>query len=130
MLYAARTVHLRFIVNVVLNSNKEVIASFAGDLERAHLKGCEFLTGLAQAKKVNADITVSTNGGYPLDQNIYQAVKGMVSAEATNKEGGVILMVAGLADGTGGRPLDRKSKWRMGGRRSEYRFDRLNAWLH
>jgi len=102
MLYAARTVHLRFIVNVVLNSNKEVIASFAGDLERAHLKGCEFLTGLAQAKKVNADITVSTNGGYPLDQNIYQAVKGMVSAEATNKEGGVILMVAGLADGTGG----------------------------
>jgi len=58
---------------------------------------------------------------------IYQAVKGMVSAEATNKEGGVILMVAGLADGTGGRPLDRKSKWRMGGRRSEYRFDRLDA---
>ena len=61
---------------------------------------------------------------------IYQAVKGMVSAEATNKEGGVILMVAGLADGTGGRPLDRKSKLRMGGRRSEYRFDRLDAWLH
>ena len=43
-----------------------------------------------------------TNGGYPLDQNIYQAVKGLTSAEATNKVGGVIIMVAGLADGTGG----------------------------
>ena len=39
---------------------------------------------------------------YPLDQNIYQAVKGMTSAEATNKEGGVIIMVAGLSDGHGG----------------------------
>ena len=102
MLYAAKTVNLRFIVNVILNSKKEVIASFAGDLEKAHLKGCEFLTSLAKAKKVESDITISTNGGYPLDQNIYQAVKGMVSAEATNKEGGVIIMVAGLADGTGG----------------------------
>ena len=38
-----------------------------------------------------------------MDQNIYQAVKGMTSAEATNKEGGVIIMVAGLSDGTGGK---------------------------
>ncbi|MBV8358817.1 MAG: lactate racemization operon protein LarA, partial [Deltaproteobacteria bacterium] len=43
------------------------------------------------------------NGGYPLDQNIYQAVKGLTSAEATNKVGGAIIMVAGLSDGTGGR---------------------------
>ena len=54
-------------------------------------------------KKIESDITVVTNSGYPMDQNIYQAVKGMVSAEATNKEGGVIIMVAGLADGTGGK---------------------------
>lgn len=102
MLYAAKTAHLRFILNVVLNGRKEVIASFAGDLEAAHDAGREFLTGLAKAPKALSDITISTNGGYPLDQNIYQAVKGMVSAEATNKEGGVIIMVAGLADGTGG----------------------------
>jgi nickel-dependent lactate racemase len=102
MLYAAKTAHLRFILNVVLNSKKEVIASFAGDLEQAHLQGCEFLRSLATARRVNSDITITTNGGYPLDQNIYQAVKGMVTAEATNKEGGVIIMVAGLSDGTGG----------------------------
>jgi nickel-dependent lactate racemase len=107
MLYAAKTAHLRFILNVVLNGKKEVIASFAGDLEAAHEAGCEFLTGLARAPKALSDITISTNGGYPLDQNIYQAVKGMVSAEATNKEGGVILMVAGLTDGTGGEGFYR-----------------------
>jgi len=103
MLYAAKTAGLRFIVNVILNGEREIIASFAGDLEKAHEKGCAFLTSLASVPKVQCDITVVTNGGYPLDQNIYQAVKGLTSAEATNKDGGVIIMVAGLSDGTGGK---------------------------
>ena len=102
MLYAAKTARLRFILNVILNGDREITASFAGDLEKAHIKGCEFLTELASVNKVPCDITVVTNGGYPLDQNIYQAVKGLTSAEATNKADGVIVMVAGLADGTGG----------------------------
>src|SRR5271166_5987081 len=103
MLYAARTAGLRFIVNVILNGERNVIASFAGDVEQAHSEGCRFLTSLASVSKVQCDVTVVTNGGYPLDQNIYQAVKGLTSAEATNKEDGVIIMVAGLADGTGGQ---------------------------
>ena len=103
MLYAAKAAGLRFIVNVVLNGDRKIIACFAGDLEKAHIKGCEFLTSLATAPKAACDITVVTNGGYPLDQNIYQAVKGLTSAEATNKVGGVIIMIAGLADGTGGK---------------------------
>ena len=102
MLYAAKTAGLKFIINVVLNGDKEVIASFAGDLEHGHTS-TEFLSSLARVNKVDCDITIVTNGGYPLDQNIYQAVKGMTSAEATNKEGGVIIMMAGLADGTGGK---------------------------
>jgi len=103
MLYAAKTAGLKFIVNVVLNGDREIIASFAGDSEQAHAKGTEFLSSLARVNKIDCDITIVTNGGYPLDQNIYQAVKGMTSAEATNKEGGVIIMVAGLSDGTGGK---------------------------
>jgi lactate racemase len=102
MLYAAKTAGLKFIINVVLNGEKEIIGSFAGDLEAAHAKGIQFLSSLARVCKIDSDIAVATNGGYPLDQNIYQAVKGMSSAEATNKEGGVIIMVAGLADGHGG----------------------------
>ena len=103
MLYAAKTAGLRFIVNVILNSERTIIASFSGGLEEAHARGCEFLTSLARVNKLDCDITVVSNGGYPLDQNIYQAVKGLTSAEATNKVGGVIVMVAGLADGTGGK---------------------------
>jgi nickel-dependent lactate racemase len=103
MLYAAKTAGLKFIVNVVLNGEREIIASFSGALEAAHAEGCKFLSSLASVSEVPCDITVVTNGGYPLDQNIYQAVKGLVSAEATNKDGGVIIMVAGLSDGTGGK---------------------------
>ena len=103
MLYAAKTAGLVFIVNVILNGNRDIIAAFSGDLEAAHAEGCRFLTSLAGVDKVPCDVTVVTNGGYPLDQNIYQAVKGLTSAEATNKPGGVIVMVAGLADGTGGK---------------------------
>ena len=58
------------------------------------------------AKKIDAtpaDIAISTNGGYPLDQNIYQSVKGMTAAEATCKEGGVIIMIAACNDGHGGQ---------------------------
>lgn len=102
MLWAAKTARLKFIVNVVLNSSKEVIYAVAGDLEKAHEKGTEFLSSLCGAKAVPADIAISTNGGYPLDQNIYQAVKGMTAAEATVKEGGVIIMLAASNDGTGG----------------------------
>ena len=102
MVYAARTAKLAFILNVVLNEEKEIIASFAGDMEEAHETGCRFVADLAHVARVESDITVSTNGGYPLDQNIYQAVKGMTAAEATNKEGGTIIMVAGCADGHGG----------------------------
>jgi nickel-dependent lactate racemase len=103
MLYAAKTARLRFIVNVILNGERNIIASYSGGLEKAHAKGCEFLTSLASVPKVHSDVTVVTNGGYPLDQNIYQAVKGLTSAEATNKESGVIVMLAGLSDGTGGK---------------------------
>ena len=103
MLYAAKTAGLRFIVNVILNDEWKIIASFSGGSEEAHAHGCQFLTSPAQANKVDCDITVVTNGGYPLDQNIYQAVKGLTSAEATNKVGGVIIMVIGLSDGTGGK---------------------------
>lgn len=102
MVYAAKTANLQFIINVVLDENKKIIGSFAGDLEAAHAEGCAFVKRLSEVPKVESDITISTNGGYPLDQNIYQAVKGMTSAEATNKEHGIIIMVAGSRDGHGG----------------------------
>ena len=102
MLFAAEQAKLAFILNVVIDAKKKVIAAFAGDSEKAHVKGCEFVLKLSRVKKNPTDIVITTNGGYPLDQNIYQSVKGMTAAEANCKSGGVIIMVAGLSDGHGG----------------------------
>ena len=102
MLYAARAAHLAFICNVVINSEKEVIYAVSGDVDQAHIAGREFLSSKCKVDAVMSDIVISTNGGYPLDQNIYQAVKGMTAAEATVKEGGVIIMLAKSNDGHGG----------------------------
>lgn len=102
MIAAARALDLVYIVNVVINSDKEVIHSVAGDLEQAHESGTEWLKERAGVEKQLADIAITSNGGYPLDQNIYQAVKSMTAAEATVKEGGVIIVSAESSDGTGG----------------------------
>ena len=103
MIYAAKKAGLAFIVNVVINQKKEIIHAVAGDCDLAHKKGVSFLNDWCRTPAVPADIVVSTNGGYPLDQNIYQSVKGMTAAEVTVKEGGVIIMLSKAADGHGGK---------------------------
>lgn len=102
MLYAAETAGLNFIVNVVIDRKHNPIYAVAGDCRLAHNKGCAFVASKCQVNAVLADIVVSTNGGYPLDQNIYQSVKGMTAAESTVKKDGVIIMVSEAADGHGG----------------------------
>jgi nickel-dependent lactate racemase len=102
MLHAARTAGLAFICNVIINSKKEVIYAVAGDADAAHRVGREFLAGKCRVNAIPADIVITTNGGYPLDQNVYQAVKGMTAAEATVKKGGVIIMLSRSDDGHGG----------------------------
>ncbi|MFW5980767.1 MAG: nickel-dependent lactate racemase, partial [Halanaerobiaceae bacterium] len=102
MLAAADLAELDFILNVVINDRKEIISAFAGHYRKAHEKGCEFVDNIAGVEKKPADIVITTNGGYPLDQNIYQTVKSMTAAEATCKKGGVIIAVAECSDGHGG----------------------------
>ena len=103
MLYAARRANLAYIVNVVIDSEKKAIYAVAGDVDLAHRVGYEFLRSQCQVNAVPSEIVISTNGGYPLDQNIYQSVKGMTAAEATVKEGGVIIMLSKSNDGHGGK---------------------------
>ncbi len=107
MLWAARKVNLAFICNVVLNTRHEVIGAFAGDCDEAHLAGVEFIKGLCQAPACQADIVITTNGGYPLDQNVYQSVKGMSTAELACREGGVIIIASRCNDGHGGESFAR-----------------------
>lgn len=102
MVYAAHAAGLAFICNVVLDGDKKVVRAWAGDVEAAHLKACEFLREQCQVDGIPADIVITSNGGWPLDQNIYQAVKGMTAAEATVRENGVIIMLAECGCGHGG----------------------------
>lgn len=102
MVFAAKQVNLAYILNVVINSEKKIIAAFSGDLEEAHKKGCEFVQSLAQVKPILSDIVITSNGGYPLDQNMYQTVKGLSAGEATVNNGGVIIISSSCVDGHGG----------------------------
>lgn len=108
MLWAARQAKLAFIANVVIDAEKKPIFAVAGDVVDAHTRGCEFLSDLCRVQSCPADIVITTNGGYPLDQNIYQAVKGMTAAEATVNPGGVIIMLAKSNDGHGGEQFYRQ----------------------
>jgi len=99
---AAEMAKLAFVVNVVINEEKKTAAAFAGHPEKAHLAGCQCLRSYCGVKAVPGDIVVTTNGGAPLDQNLYQCVKSLTAAEASAKPGAVLILCAECADGTGG----------------------------
>lgn len=107
MLFAAKAAKLAFILNVLIDADKRVIAAFAGDPTEAHRQGCALCGELTQAKAVTSDIAITSNGGYPLDQNVYQSVKGMTAAEACVRPGGAIILCAALGDGHGGEAFYR-----------------------
>ena len=98
-----------FLVNVALNEQREMTGIFAGDLVVAHRAGIEFVRASAmQSVAEPFDIVLTTNSGYPLDMNLYQAVKGIAAAARIVKDGGAILLAAECAEGTPiGSPHDR-----------------------
>ncbi len=89
-----------FLLNVTLNRAKEITGVFAGDLRKAHRKGCDFARQTAMTSVSEPyDIVITSNSGYPLDLNVYQSVKGMSAAERVVKKGGAILIAAECWDG-------------------------------
>ncbi len=89
-----------FLVNVSLNKHKQITGVFAGELDEAHAAGCAFVKSTAMvAVQQPFDIVITTNSGYPLDLNLYQAVKGMSAAAQIVKPGGTIIVAAECWDG-------------------------------
>lgn len=89
-----------FMVNVALNSQREITALWAGHYIEAHEVGCRFVAQHATCPvEALFDIVITTNSGYPLDQNLYQAVKGMSAAARIVKPGGAIIAAAECSDG-------------------------------
>jgi nickel-dependent lactate racemase len=97
---AAAMVQPTFLLNVTLNRDKQITEVFAGDFEEAHVRGCAFVKEKAMVPVQEPfDIVIGSNSGYPLDLNLYQAVKGMSAASQVVKEGGSIIIAAECWDG-------------------------------
>ena len=89
-----------FLLNVTLNREKRITGVFAGDIERAHERGCEFVRSHAMVPVgMPYDIVITSNSGHPLDLSLYQAVKGMSAAARIVKDGGAIILAADCWDG-------------------------------
>ena len=99
---AADRAGLAYICNVILNEEKKVVAAVAGEPRLAHQAGCEIVRELTQVSGRPTPIVLTTNGGYPLDQNLYQCVKGISTGARACLPGGVIILCAQCEDGHGG----------------------------
>ena len=89
-----------FLVNVTLNRARQITGYFCGDVMAAHAAGCAFAKQTAMVPCEHPfPIVVTTNAGYPLDQNLYQAVKGMHAAMQVVEQDGLILAAARCNDG-------------------------------
>ena len=98
--HAGSLVPIDFLVNVTLNRERQITGFFCGDTHEAHRKGCAFAksTVMRPCEKPYP-IVLTTNSGYPLDQNLYQAVKGMSAAAQIVSKGGTILQASRCNDG-------------------------------
>jgi len=100
MLEAAGMVAPDFIVNTVLNGERELSGVFAGDLEAAHKKGCGFIDRHARAQiESKADLVIASAGGGTKDLNFVQSHKAMENASYALRDGGTMILVASAAEG-------------------------------
>ncbi len=96
----ARMLPVHFSVDVTLNREQKITAAFAGEILAEHAQACAYARATAmRAVPAPFDVVLTTNSGYPLDQNLYQAVKGMSAAAKIVKPGGTIVCAAECRDG-------------------------------
>lgn len=89
-----------FLLNITMTARKEITGFFCGDPITAHEAGCTHIKGEAMVRMPHEfAITLTCNNGFPLDQNLYQAVKGMSAAAMITSNGGLILQAAECRDG-------------------------------
>jgi nickel-dependent lactate racemase len=101
-------ISIDFIVNVVLDENKEIIKSVAGHYIDAHRAGCRFLDSFYKIHiPRRADIVITTPGGFPKDLNLYQAQKALDNAKHAVRDGGIIIFAAACAEGFGSEKFEK-----------------------
>lgn len=91
-----------FLLNVVLNENKQFLKVFAGDYIEAHLECCKFVNKVYGVPvEQEADLVIASCGGYPKDINVYQLQKTMDNAWCAVREGGIIIILGECSEGSG-----------------------------
>ena len=89
-----------FALDVALGGDKGIAAVFAGDLATEHAAAMAHVRSTAMVGVAAPyDVVVTTNSGYPLDQNLYQCVKGLKAAAGITRDGGTIILAAECEDG-------------------------------
>ncbi len=89
-----------FSLDVVLDAEQRIVQAFGGELFAMHAAACELVRTTAMRPVPSAyDVVLTSNSGYPLDQNLYQAVKGMSAAAMVVRPGGLIVVAAQCRDG-------------------------------
>ena len=89
-----------FALDVTINRDRQITAAYAGKLSLVHAAACRASRQtVMQPVERPFEVVVTTNSGYPLDQNLYQAVKGMSAAAQVVTEGGTIICAAECRDG-------------------------------
>ena len=85
---------------MILDGEQRIVQAFGGELSAMHRAACAVAKDVAmRAVPSPFDVVVTSNSGYPLDQNLYQAVKGMSAAAQVVKPGGLIVCAAECRDG-------------------------------
>jgi len=101
-LAVAEAAGVDFMLNVIVNPDKEILAVFGGEYKRAHTQGVDWIEQHCTISDVSPyDIIVTCGGGYPLDTTFYQAVKGMIFAQPIIKPGGTMVIASSCSEGIG-----------------------------
>jgi nickel-dependent lactate racemase len=96
----AASTDVGFALDVLIDDRHRVTRAFAGEVLAMHAVACTAARDEAmQRVEAPFDVVITTNSGYPLDQNLYQAVKGMSAAAEVVAPGGTIVCAAECRDG-------------------------------
>ena len=106
--WIARHAGCDFIVNTVIDAERQILSVVAGDMEEAFLEGVRFVEKIVtDTVPEPVDVVVTSSAGYPLDTTYYQSVKGMVAAMPIVKPGGTIILAASMSEGIGSPEFER-----------------------
>ena len=104
---AAGIAGLDYILNVVLNSKKEVVRAVAGDFIKAHRAGAAVVDQMYRKTVKSAEIVITCAGGRPKDINLFQAQKALDNAKGAAAPGGTIILLAECSEGLGHPVFER-----------------------